>query len=255
MNLLVFSHSDYNYLWDIIEETIQPLSELNPIFISNATSFEKPKGFTKYIEYDENDCYAKRWLNILPQINEDTILIVHDVQIIIECDINKIHKIMDCMKENNIDRCSLNVFHSPDQITIDDDIQLCNLNSPDIQSKTFIPFDQSPAIWKRQSFFELWKTFPEETYRHSELNNEIQNYCKEKLNIYGLNNNNKKIYYCLGRPYHKLFKILFITIAGEITYPIDVYMDMKDDFIRLFKKYKLEEKNIPINHNYGFILQ
>ena len=45
-NLIIFSHSDYKYLWNIIEDSISKLQDLNPIFVSNKNSvYDKPKGF------------------------------------------------------------------------------------------------------------------------------------------------------------------------------------------------------------------
>lgn len=254
MNLLIFSHSDYSYLWPIIEETIEPLFKLNPIFISNKTSIAKPIGFTQYIEYDDSDCYSKRWIHILPQIASTHILVVHDINIIISCDIDKIQKLFTIVAEYNIDRCSMNIFYSSTYIVIDDDLQICDLNADDIQAKTFVPYDLCSAIWKKNSFLQLWNQFPEETYKTSELNDSLQSYCKHQLKCYGIRYNQQTpIYHCIGRPYHRIYKILHITIKGEITYPVEVYMDMKDDFLRLFEKYNLKDK-IPINNNYGFIL-
>jgi hypothetical protein len=254
MNLLIYSHSDYSYLWPIIEETIQPLAKLNPIFISNQTSIEKPKGFIQYIEYDESDCYAKRWIHILPQIESTHILVVHDINIIISCNIDKIQKLFTIVAEYNIDRCSMNIFHSSTCITIDDDLHICDLNAHDIQGKTFVPYDLCSTMWNKNSFLRLWNQFPQETYNASELNDNLQSYCKDQFKCYGIKYNpHTPIYQCMGRPYHPIFKILHITIKGEITYPVEVYMDMKEDFLRLFEKYNLKDK-IPINNNYGFIL-
>jgi hypothetical protein len=255
MNLLIFTHSDYSYLWPIIEETIEPLIELNPIFISNRTSIEKPKGFVQYIEYDESCCYAKRWIHILPQIKSNHIVVVHDVNIIVSCDVEKMKKLCENLSIYNIDRCSLNIFNSSTYIAIEDDLQICDLNSQYTIGKTFIPYDVCSAIWKRESFLQLWNQFPEERYNNSELNDNLQNYCKTNFKCYGIRYNPQTpIYYCTGRPYHPIFKILHITIKGNITYPVEVYMDMKEDFLRLFEKYNLKNK-IPINNGYGFILQ
>jgi hypothetical protein len=35
MSLIIFSHSDYSYLWEIIQDYISELKDLNPIFVSN----------------------------------------------------------------------------------------------------------------------------------------------------------------------------------------------------------------------------
>ena len=251
MSLIIFSHSDYSYLWPIIEECIQKIPQLTPIFVCNKTDINKPNGFTKYIEYDDKLCYSQRWTkDILPYIDEKYILVVHDVQLIVNCDINFIHKIIQIMLENRIDRCSLNVFNGK-HIVKNYNIKLCDLNSA--HGNTLTPYDVCPAIWKTDSLKKLFNTFPNETYRTSELNEELQIFCRNNLRCFGLQKINAKIYYCLGRPYFEYFKILHITIKNELMLPVDVYMDVKNEFLYFLEKYKLTEK-IKSNHKYSFIL-
>lgn len=253
MSIVIFSHSDYSYLWNVIEDSIENLQELNPIFICNLNSnLEKPKGFKNYIEYDDKLCYAQRWINILQNENMHNlkyILIVHDVNIIAECNIDIIKQLFNICDENNIDRCSLNVFNGTS--IINSNIPLCKLESH-IKSKTYVPYDLCPAIWKKTSFLNLWQNFPNETYRNSELNNNLQIYCSN-LKCYGLQKTNHKIHYCIGRPYYDFFKILHITIKGELLGPFEVYMDLLPYFIKINNKHNLEKK-IKINNSYNFIL-
>jgi hypothetical protein len=255
-NLIIFSHSDYKYLWNIIEDSISKLQDLNPIFVSNKNSvYDKPKGFIKYIEYDDNLCYAKRWTNdIIPYLSSKYILIVHDTQLIVGCDVNKIQELVQLIKINDIDRCSLNVFKGSDILhdSIRSNLQLCNLNK-NVIGKTYVPFDVCPSIWKVSSFLQLWNTFNNETYHQSEQNKNVQNYCKS-LKCYGLQKTNDKIYYCLGRPYREFFKILFITIKGEIPFPKEVFMDMLPQFNEIYEKYYNDLKDVKINNSYQYIL-
>ncbi len=106
MSLLIFSHTDYSLLWPIIEESIEKckIQNLNKIFCCNETKIIKPKGFEKYIEYDKNLCYAKRWTdNILPFVESEFILILHDVQVIINFNEKFITNIIEIMNKNNIE--------------------------------------------------------------------------------------------------------------------------------------------------------
>jgi hypothetical protein len=251
MSLIIFSHSEYSFLWPIIEETLQKIKHLDLCFACNKTEISKPLGFTKYIEYNDKLSYSERWIkDILPNIDKQYILIIHDVQIITNCNENFINNIIQIMQINNVDRCSLNVFNGIDIIK-DYNIELCNLNTA--SGKTLVPYDNCPAIWKKESFKQLFETFQNESYRTSELNENLQNFCRNNFKCFGLQKTNDAIYYCLGRPFLENFKILFITIKNELTFPVDVYMDMKNDFLYYFEKYNLSEK-IKINNNYGFIL-
>lgn len=255
-NLIIFSHSDYKYLWNIIEDSISKLQDLNPIFVSNKNSvYDKPKGFLKYIEYDDNLCYAKRWTyDIIPNLLSSHILVVHDTQLIVGCDVNKIQELVQLIKINDIDRCSLNVFKGSDILhdSIRSNLQLCNLNK-NVIGKTYVPFDVCPSIWKVSSFFKLWNTFNNESYHQSEQNNNVQNYCKT-IKCYGIQKTNDKLYYCLGRPYRYFFKILFITIKGQIPFPKEVFMDMLPQINEIYKKYYNDLKDVKINNSYQSIL-
>jgi hypothetical protein len=74
--LVIFSHSDYSYLWPIIDESLKKnnLDDLYTIFLCNKTDKPKPECFKEYIDYDENLCYSKRWTNtILPKITQKSL--------------------------------------------------------------------------------------------------------------------------------------------------------------------------------------
>jgi len=249
MSILIFSHTDYYYLWPIIEEYMAKI-DLDKIFLSNKSELkvEKPRGFNKYLEYDGNKVYAQRWLDKLPEIDSKYIIVVHDVNIIINCDANKIKELISLMDENRIDRLSLNAFNGSS--IIDGSIKICNLNRH-IYSLTYVPYDLCAAIWNKSSFFRLWENFPFERYRDSECNSGLQDFCRNNYNVYGLQKTDEKVYFCLNRPYFNFFKILHITIQGELTGPFDkAYMDGYEEFKKIFDKYKLDEK-VSINNNYG----
>ena len=142
MSLIIFSHSDYYYLWNIIEESISKIKDIELVFVYNSNNdHEKPKGFNKYIEYNEKMCYSQRWIHILQYINNEYILVVHDTNIIVEYNSNKIKKLFEIISTNNIDRCSMNIFDG-NNIIKDEDIILCKLDNIS-KSKTFFPYDLS----------------------------------------------------------------------------------------------------------------
>lgn len=253
MCIIIFSHSDYFYLWDVISEYISPLtSQLHTIFLSNCQNKHKlPVGFAQYIEYDSEKCYAQRWLSVLQKITHKYIVVIHDVCILVNCDVVKIINLFNALNDNSIDRCSLNVFNGTDVINVD--IPICNLNDANLIGNTMVPYDVCPSIWNKTSFLSLWENFPKENYASSELNNNLQKYCKNNFRCYGLQKTSNKISYCIGRPYYDFFKILHITIKGELMHPLDVYMDTLTEYGYIVEKYKLNAK-IKINHNYAFVL-
>lgn len=250
MSLVIFSNSEYYFLWPIIEESVSKIN-FHKIFVSDINDLDKPQGFDQYIYYNTNHCYAKRWTHdILPNIASDYILVVHDVQIIVSFDEEFILNNLKLMSEYSIDRCSLNVFIG-NEIIEKYSIKLCKLNTA--HGDTFTPYDVCPAIWKRQSFKILFDTFPDETYRSSELNNNLQIFCRNNFLCVGLQKTSDTIYRCIGRPYLNYFKILHITLKKELLSPNDVYMDMKPEFIYYANKYRVYDF-VKINNNASYIL-
>jgi hypothetical protein len=210
-----------------------------------------PSGFSQYIEYDSTKCYAQRWLDILPKINHTYILVIHDVSLLVNCDTNKILELFNTVDVNSIDRCSLNVFNGTNVIS--SNIPICNLNDTKIITRVMVPYDVCPSIWKVESYLSLWNTFPNETYKGSELNDTLQNYCIRNLKCYGIQKTSDKVNYCIGRPYPSFFKILHLTIHGELMSPIEVYMDTLPEYLYIVDKYKLNNKIIT-NNTYSFII-
>lgn len=251
--LTILSHSDYNYLWDIIDDLVSYIKDIDLIFVSNNTNLTKPKNFNKYIEYDQEKCYFTRLRDyILPLIKCEYILLVHDVQLVTYCNIDYINKIVHIMNENSIDRCSLNLFKGNDNI-IKNDITLCNLKTA--IGKTYTIYDVCPSIWNVKSLYKLAYQFPYESYCGSELNIELINYCKNNFKIYGINKKeDEEVYYCIGRAYSKNFKILFITIKNQILDPLEVYMDGLEQFIKIQNKYNIIEK-VNKKCNIAFVLE
>ena len=48
MSLVIFSNSEYSFLWPIIEESINKI-QFNKIFVCDVNNLDKPKGFDDYI--------------------------------------------------------------------------------------------------------------------------------------------------------------------------------------------------------------
>lgn len=250
MSLVIFSNSEYSFLWPIIEESISQIF-FYKIFVCDENDLNKPNGFDQYIYYRQNNNYTKRWTqDILPKIASDYILVVHDIQVIVNCEANFFLKIVEIMNQESIDRCSMNVFKGT-EIIQKNGITLCSLNNA--VGNTCTPFDLCPAIWNKNSLNSLFNTFCEETYAGCESSKPLQEFCKTNLKCFGLQSTNAKKYYCLGRPNLNEYKTLYITTKKEIVFPFEAYMDMKEIFFYYANKYKLHDF-VKINSNYNFIL-
>jgi hypothetical protein len=242
ITLIFFTHSDYKYLKNILEDKLSIFSNLNTILCHDKLYTDIPVGFKKYIVYDDKLKYMSRWISILDEINTENILIIHDVDIVLHFDIKIFEIYFRLFLENNIDRLSLSIFKSINKISSyvdNNEYSICDLNNLE-KTNHFVPYDVSPSLWKKSSFRKLCTMYPNETYASSEINQSLQNYCKKYMNCYGISYTNSIcIQYCRGLVYSTYFKFLHITTRGKLLLPYDTYMDTKKELIKILEKYNI----------------
>lgn len=253
--LLIHTHSDYSYLWPIINDYIKNIS-MNKIFAYDKIPDNSvlPSNFTSYIQYDVSLNFSKRLVPILNQIDYKYILLVYDVDLIINLDENALRIYMNIIDENNIERCSTAVFNGSEQLH-KENYSICNLNRPlKSLSNHYIPADCSPVIWNKNSFIKMLELFPNETYSSLELNKNVINYHKQKVKCYGIQyTSNINILYCKGATTCNVFSFLHITLKGKIMKPFEVYMDYKQIFLDIISKYNLNIDEIGTK-NYQYVI-
>ena len=77
VSLVIFSHSDYNYLWPVISDYMKFFTNIHTIFAYNNTNKnELPVNFNTYIMYNEKDNYTKRLLYIMSMLFTKHILLI-----------------------------------------------------------------------------------------------------------------------------------------------------------------------------------
>ena len=116
----------------------------------------------------------------MPLIDSKYIIVVHDIFIILNCDSDKLIQLCNIVEKNNIDRLSLNVFKASEYYIDDNKLAICNLNTPNIQTNSFVPFDVRPSIWNKESLFALWSNHPYTIYRGCE-NDSVQAFCRNNF--------------------------------------------------------------------------
>jgi len=235
--LVIKTHSDYSYLWPIIDDYIENIKLKKILFYDKSENL--PKNFDQYIEYDQQKTYMQRLTHLTDIVKEDYILLIHDVDIIINLDENLLEKYFVFMKEKKVGYLKLHLSVSKD-ILKKGDLVLANLKNKCIANHV-IPYDVTPAIWVKKTLNMISKKFPNLSYRDAENTLEFQNFFINNISCYSLDKkSNLKIIYCRNLCFSKEFNFLHITTKGKFTYPEEVYMDNKKEFLKIREKYKLK---------------
>jgi hypothetical protein len=209
MKTVVYSHSDYD---DILKIQLDYISNfLNPTLI-----FNKKKYFYDTFIYNDNLTYGERIFSSLINIKEEYVLFLHDIDIILNIDLEYIKNILAIMKINNIDRVDLKHQNllKKDTILLNDEISLNKTKYPEDQ----YVYNVNPCIWKTKSMIKTFNIFRNESYRTIE-HSQIQNYCSNNFNFYTVSSKkyiNMGYYNC-----YEQFKYLHISHYGQFM-PDDV---------------------------------
>jgi hypothetical protein len=117
--------------------------------------------FDKVLIYDDGKNYSKRLEQSLSQIEEEYILLFHDMDIVVSMDEEKLTELVQRMKERNIDRIDLKIHDG----------------QPDLAAYKSLhyQFNVNPSIWKRSSLLDIVAKF-DKCYRTIE-DLDVQEYC------------------------------------------------------------------------------
>jgi hypothetical protein len=234
--IVIKTNSHYSYLWRIINDLTQNFGEVI-VFLNDSKDFEFNKNI-KLIYYNQENSYTDRIMSLIEKIDTDYFLLIHDVDLILNFDINKFSKYLDLVIKENIDRLSLGVFDNKKSEIVYDDLHICKLDY-NISKNFFTPFDYAPSIYKKKTIYNFYSNFKGESYRNLELNTNAQSYVYDNLLSYGIQkNNNIDLVYHRGFIYTKDFNFLHLTVAGSFL-ETNTYFDLSDVFLEIKQKYEL----------------
>jgi hypothetical protein len=237
ISTVIKTNSSYSYLWPIIKDFCSDIPNLK-ILIDEGSIFNFGEN-SECIFYDSKLNYTKRLISCLSQIDSDYILLLHDVDLVLNIDQEKIKSYLKLSIDNSIDRISLGVYKGMGDIINLGDISVCKL-IPGFSQNFFTPFDYSPSIYNKKSLLDFYSQFPFETYSGLELNPKAQEWINENLKCYGIHFDEKiKCIYHRGFVFTEEFNFLHITVKGKFL-PLDFYYDLKDRFLEIVKKYELD---------------
>lgn len=235
MKTLLYSHSDYS---DILKIQLDHISKfLNPTLLIN----ENNNLHDDVMLYDNRFQYGERIFSSIKDIKEDYIFFIHDIDIVLNLDLNYFNKLVDTMKKNNIDRIDLKHQNANNNLlNIDDEMFIYKTSFPQDQ----YVYNVNPSIWKTKSMINTFYLFRNETYRSIE-HSKIQSYCSEKFQFYNTFTE-KPINMGYYNSYEK-FKFLHISHYGQFM-PDDIKINKisktnNDIYQNIINKYNLKNVN------------
>lgn len=254
IKFVIYSHTDYLDVLKIQTDYMGILKD-KVLFINqnNLELTDLYKNYNNVIFYDDSLTYPSRVYSCLEQINDDYILFIHDIDILLNLDIDIIEEFVLFLHKNNYDRVDLKycdkfnsnsnlIKFTPKKNNIEYDLMLIEQSNP----SNYI-YNVNPSIWKKSSFMDILHKFQHKNYRTIE-DLDVQEYAK-KYKIYKIFSNKKHecgYFICVD-----FFKFLHISHNGKYL-PFNLefktiygqsYSDVKFDYINIVENYKLYNSN------------
>jgi hypothetical protein len=249
VSFLFLSHSDNSDLWLYLSKIISKISYSYKIYIAIEEDVEcRLNTFHGILRYDDTLTYDQKLITLFNKISSKYIVLIHDNDLLIEFDNDLFKNLINTMETKNIDRCIFGVAANagPCIYQLSDEDSICRINN--IESLHFrTPYDVGPSVWNKQSFLNALETIPNTSYREIE-DSPIQDYCKNKLNIYGfVTHKSIKSYYVVGRPFYYKFQFLHIFTRRQLMYP-QMYMDQEENLWKILAAYPEIKKRGILEH-------
>ncbi len=235
------TNSYYSYLWSYINDKYN-FSEII-LCVDNTNGFDFKKNF-RIINYNPELFYTDRLISVISKIDAEYILLIHDVDLIINFDINLFNSHFNTVINYDIDRLSLGVFNLNKRIIYDNNISITNINGFNLSQNFLTPFDYAPSLYKCEKLLNFYKNFQGQKYSHLEHDLTAQSYIMQNFNCYGLCKDERiNLIYHRGFVYSTSFNFLHITIGGKFM-SLENYFDLKEEFLCIKNKYKLDLETV-----------
>jgi hypothetical protein len=175
LTFVVYSHTDFLDILKVQTHYLQ--SHANKTLLINNTDIdisEISSYYERIIFYDDTLPYASRLceLNIL---QDEYIVLTHDIDVIVNCDIIELDKLCSVMRDNNLDRIDLKYY----DLELEDEIKVESAYTYQLVPSTGrYRYNVNASIWKVSSLLETMKRFSQHSYRQIE-GNDVQEFCKK----------------------------------------------------------------------------
>lgn len=237
---VVYSHTDYLKILEVQSDYIQKCPN-RVLFVNTPTNGELESIEAKYDEviyYNDSLQYTDRVAHGLENIDSKYILFTHDIDILLNIDLQTIDQFVTLAEEHNIDRIDLK--HTPvieDAHEYNNEVSLIKVT--DVNSYMY---NVNPCIWKVDAFKDLLSNFKNRSYRNVE-DMDVQKFCL-KYNMYKAHSNiflKCGYYNCMS-----FYTFLHISHAGKM---LTVNEDSKTEYGQSYEDVKDEFKKIVDTYN------
>ena len=265
LRYVTYSHSEYTDILQIHADYISHKKNKTLIIDTDDIPHSIKDVYNNIIYYDDTLPYASRILNSVKQIDDERFLLMHDNDILLRADNDKMEQLLRLYTEHNIDRLDLQVAFDPgveqsifgvtvtfedikkkiQYVTVDDEYQLIKQvyfrNHPSLGSSYL--YNVNPSIWNKQSLLRVMEQFSHLEYRAIE-GDEVQRFCND-LNIYKIGAPN--FISCGHFDCADFFIFFHITHGGKLV-PFDnshkdkygrTYEGVAPQYQQIINKYKL----------------
>lgn len=248
---VIVTNSEYSYLWDILSDLYRNFESVIICVDENNISYKFPDNF-QVMFYDRSLNYTKRMYSIISRIDHEIIYLTHDIDLLINCDLGKLHKYCDLLIKHNLDRISMGVFSNNQEVISENEVEVCRLFRR-ISRNFYTPLDHAPSIYRTSSLREIYSKFLNESYGSFEQNSSIQEFIVENYKFFGIRkNDNVSLVYHRGFVFTEDISILHLTVQGKFL-PFDYYFDLKHKVFDLSERYNLTM--IQMHEDCGLILR
>jgi hypothetical protein len=207
--LIIFTHSSYSDLWP-------PVKEHAARYIGDAIpkrfASDVPVGGCPTYLYTDEHTYPKRIIEALSQSTSKYVFLLHDIDLIMNFDVDTYNAIITSMDVNHVTRFSFEVFPFTTYWGRVGSLPIGKLYAN--CSRQFItPYDVGPSIWNRTELIEIMMQHTGETYRTIEESS-IQDTCANYI-FAGICDNNIELTYTIGRPFSSQFAFCHLLCRGK----------------------------------------
>jgi hypothetical protein len=244
LDYIVYSHSSFKDILEIQTDHLSGKGRLTLFIDENKEDLQQIYDrYDKVVFYSPSLPYGERLRQCVSQIDYDYFILMHDIDIAVYIDDDRMIEFVHFLRKNDFDRIDFQLAYDYDEShkTNDDGLYLIRSSNTDTQNKGYC-YNVNPSIWKRETLLSILEEaisrgFSE--YRTIEAY-EIQEFaCKFK--IFKLFS--RKKYRCGYFTCLQPFRYLHIThsrlLFSPSHLPPESSVDIVEDYDRILKKYDL----------------
>lgn len=247
LKIVVYSHTSFLEVLNMQIDYLSGIGDMILIINKNNEGLDEVyNNFEKVIFYDDSLTYGYRLLNTIKEVPYDYFIFIHDNDIAVHVDVQKVRSMFNFLRENNYDRVDFQLAYDFDTIKgheiTDDELYYIKSSNTDTANKGY-PYNVNPSIWKKETLIDIMEKFGFRDYRtieHPETQNYAVNY-----NIFKLFS--KKQLQCGYFTCLDPFRYIHITHSQKYLnidrLPVGSCDDIKDEYEKIVNKYNLKNSS------------